>query len=251
MLTASNSRGKLESITIDAIEQIALTLSRMAEDLIIFSLPELGYFSLPVELCTGSSIMPQKRNPDGLELVRAKSAIINGLSVSVKSVLRNLPSSYSRDLQETKKPYLSAFDIILGQLSVVELTISKLEINKENLKNSITPELFATDYTFKQVENGIPFREAYRVVAEKLDKTKDSSIFVDDLDDKDIFHRRSSIGSIGNLELAECTRIVEEEKALVNIDTNKIKQSFYSLVGRDVKVFDNLWGRSNHTNEKL
>lgn len=248
VLSASNSRGKLESITIDAIEQIALTLSRMAEDIILFSLPELGYFSLPVELCTGSSIMPQKRNPDGLELVRAKSAIINGLGVSVKSVLRNLPSGYSRDLQETKKPYLSAFDIILGQLVVIDLTISKLEINKENLKNSITPELFATDYTFREVQGGTPFREAYRLVAENLEESKNSGIFINDLDEKDIFHRRSSTGSLGKLELSKCKKIIEEEKNILNIDNHKIKESFYSLVGRDVKVFDNYWGKANYTN---
>ncbi len=75
VLYANNSRGKFEAIVLEAVEQTALTLSKLAQDLILYSMPEFGYFTLPPELCSGSSIMPQKRNPDGLELARAKSAV--------------------------------------------------------------------------------------------------------------------------------------------------------------------------------
>ena len=135
-------------------------------------------------------------------------------------------------------------------LQTDELNIYKSlnRVNKENLNKSITPELFATDYAFREVEDGIPFREAYRLIAEKLEKSKNSSTFINDLDEKDIFHRRSSTGSLGNLELSKCKKIVEEEKNLVNIDNHKIKESFYALIGRDVKVFDNFWKPANSMN---
>ena len=104
VLYANNSRGKLESIALETVEQACLTLSKLAQDLILFSLPEFGYFTLPAELCTGSSIMPQKRNPDGLELVRAKSATISAAVAQIKSIIRGLPTGYNRDFQETKAP---------------------------------------------------------------------------------------------------------------------------------------------------
>ncbi|MCK5735243.1 MAG: argininosuccinate lyase, partial [Spirochaetaceae bacterium] len=100
------SRGKFESTLLDALDQIALTLSKMAQDLILFSMPEFGWFTLPQELCTGSSIMPQKRNPDGLELMRAKSASVGAWAQQVKAVIRSLPSGYNRDYQDTKGPLM-------------------------------------------------------------------------------------------------------------------------------------------------
>ena len=128
VLTAANSRGKLEAVTLDALDQVAMTASRLAQDLILFSLPELGYVTLPVELCTGSSIMPHKRNPDGLELVRARAATVSGLAGAVKGIVRNLPSGYHRDLQETKRPYLTGLDTVVGQVAVMTLTIERLQV---------------------------------------------------------------------------------------------------------------------------
>jgi len=94
--------GKIESVILDALSNVMVTLSRLAQDLILFSLPEFGYFGLPESICTGSSIMPQKRNPDVLELVRAKPPP-SSPGRAVKSICAGLPSGYNRDLQETKK----------------------------------------------------------------------------------------------------------------------------------------------------
>lgn len=106
VLYANNSRGKFEAMLLDGCEYIALTLSKLAQDLMLFTLPEFGYFSLPRELCTGSSIMPQKKNPDGLELARSRSALVSSASIRVKSIIRSLPSGYNRDFQDTKEPLL-------------------------------------------------------------------------------------------------------------------------------------------------
>ena len=110
VLYVNNSRGRIESLILDLLDQTGLTLSKMAQDLILFSLPEFGYFSLPRDLCSGSSIMPQKKNPDGLELLRAKSGTLSAYAVQVKNIVRSLPSGYNRDFQETKEPFLKDAD---------------------------------------------------------------------------------------------------------------------------------------------
>jgi argininosuccinate lyase len=151
VLYANNSRGKLESIALEAVEQACLTLSRMAQDLILFSLPELGYFALPRELCTGSSIMPQKKNPDGLELVRAKSATISAAVMQIKSIIRGLPTGYNRDFQETKAPYFSGAEAGLACVRIMDLTVEKLVVNKEKLRAAFTPDIFAADSALELV----------------------------------------------------------------------------------------------------
>ena len=106
VLYANNSRGKTESIILAALAAIGVDLSRFAEDALIFSLPEFGYFSLPDELCTGSSIMPNKKNPGGLEKLRSGPPPLIAELVQTLELLRGLPSGYNRDLQDTKDPFV-------------------------------------------------------------------------------------------------------------------------------------------------
>ena len=96
VLYVSNSRGKIESVVLQALTQIMLDLGKLSEDLIIFSAPEFGYMQIPQELCSGSSIMPQKKNPDGLELVRAKSATVISNLMQILMIIRTLPSGYNQ-----------------------------------------------------------------------------------------------------------------------------------------------------------
>ena len=193
VLAAANSRGKLEAITLDALDQVAMTLSRLAQDLMLFSLPELGYVTLPVELCTGSSIMPHKRNPDGLELVRARAATVSGLAGGVKGIVRTLPSGYHRDLQETKRPYLQGFEIVAGQLSVMLLTVERLQVHDDALTRALTPELFATDTAFALVRGGMAFRDAYRAAS----GTEGGAMERDDLGAEAALARRTATGMEG------------------------------------------------------
>ena len=116
---ASNVRGKNEAVILAACGQLMLSLSRLAEDLILFSMPEFGYFVLPPELCTGSSIMPQKYNPDVLELIRAKAATVLGYGTAANTILKALPGGYNRDLQETKELYMEG----LRAVSYTHLTL--------------------------------------------------------------------------------------------------------------------------------
>ncbi|MFH1285070.1 MAG: argininosuccinate lyase [Candidatus Micrarchaeota archaeon] len=163
-----NGRGKLEATLIHALAQIMLDLNRMASDLILFSMPEFGFFELPEEICTGSSIMPQKRNPDVLELIRAKYHAVNACEFEVRGITANLISGYHRDLQLTKEPVMRALGIAEDSLEVVALVLEKLKVNEENCKRAMTRELFATKKAYELVKKGVEFREAYRRVAKEF-----------------------------------------------------------------------------------
>ncbi len=230
VLYAHNSRGKFESIVLGAVEQAGLTLSRMAQDLILFSMPEFGYFTLPAELCTGSSIMPQKKNPDALEIMRAKSSSISADRAAIAAILRALPSGYNRDLQETKGPFFRACETGLSCLRVMELTVSKLTVNAKKLLGAFTPEIFATDRALELVSGGTPFRDAYREVGKNLDKLEGS-------DPVDAILKKKSIGATGNLNLgvprAAARTLGHELEEEEDLSRSRIKE----LAGMDVELF--------------
>jgi argininosuccinate lyase len=169
VLYCANSRGKAELATLSACTQIMIDLSRVATDLIVGSMPEFGYFRIPKELCTGSSMMPQKRNPCGLELVRAKAAAVLGHEQAVAGILRALPSGYNRDFQETKGPFMRGVDATAASLSVMRISVDRLEVVEANLRKGFLPEIYATDRALELVLEGKPFRDAYREVAATLD----------------------------------------------------------------------------------
>ena len=165
---ASNVRGKNESVILAACGQIMLSLSRLAEDLILFSMPEFGYFVLPPELCTGSSIMPQKYNPDVLELIRAKAAMVLGYGTAANTILKALPGGYNRDLQETKELYMEGMRVTRASLRIMALLARSLAVRPERLRAGFTPGVFATDRALELVAGGMPFRDAYQHVRTHL-----------------------------------------------------------------------------------
>ena len=102
VLYANNSRGKMESVIVSALSQMMISLSRFAQDLMLFTMPEFDYFFLPRAFCTGSSIMPQKQNPDVCELVRAKASNVMAENIRIAELIKGAPTGYNRDLQEAK-----------------------------------------------------------------------------------------------------------------------------------------------------
>lgn len=163
-----NSRGKFESTILHMLSQIMVDLNKISSDIILFSMTEFGFFELSPKLCTGSSIMPQKQNPDVLEFVRAKYHQLNSLEVQVKNTTANLISGYHRDLQLTKEATMKGFSITLDSLSVMTLVIKNLGVNKQECSRAMTPELFATKRAYDLVQKGMPFRDAYKKVAQEL-----------------------------------------------------------------------------------
>ena len=167
-LYVQNSRGKFEAIVVSALANVMFDINKMCSDLILFSMDEFGFVRLPRNLCTGSSIMPQKHNPDVLEIARAQYHTVVANEFRIKGIIGNLMSGYNRDLQMTKKPLMESFEIVENSLSIVRLVIEQLEIDEEKCRQACTPEIFATEEAYRLVQSGMPFRDAYRNVAEKF-----------------------------------------------------------------------------------
>lgn len=152
---------------LSAISICMIHLSRMAEDLILWSSDEFGLVELPEGFCTGSSIMPQKKNPDVLELVRGKAGRVIGAFVSLATTLKGLPLTYNRDLQEDKEPLFGASDTFQGVLRVMVPLLEGLGIRKERLEQMASGGFaMATELADYLVHKGLPFREAHRIAGQ-------------------------------------------------------------------------------------
>ncbi|KAJ7098029.1 argininosuccinate lyase [Mycena belliarum] len=138
-------------------------ISRMAEDLIIYSTAEFGFVTLSDAYSTGSSIMPQKKNPDSLELLRGKSGRIFGNMTGFLMTLKGLPSTYNKDLQEDKEPLFDSVDNVSASLKIAEGVIATLEVHADKMYKALTMDILATDLADYLVRKGIPFRETHHV----------------------------------------------------------------------------------------
>ncbi|MBI3026776.1 argininosuccinate lyase [Candidatus Woesearchaeota archaeon] len=167
-LYAQNSRGKIESLILFAMSYITMDINKLATDLLLFSTEEFGYVKLPDKLVTGSSIMPHKKNPDALELLRAKSAVVDSYLFQIIGIAKSLPSGYNRDLQLTKEPLINGFKTTEECITVMILVISKISFDRERCEKAMTKELYATEEVYKLVKKGVPFREAYRIIGKKF-----------------------------------------------------------------------------------
>lgn len=147
-----------------ALALLGTHLSRLAGELLSYASAEYGFVRLADEYCTGSSLLPQKKNPDVLELARAKSARLLGDLTGVLAVLRGLPAGYSKDLQEDKALLFDAVDTVLLTLPAVRGAVSTLEPVPERMRAALDPSLFATDLADGLVGRGVPFRDAHGLV---------------------------------------------------------------------------------------
>ena len=139
-------------------------LSQLAEAVILFTSAEFGFFELSDAFSTGSSLMPQKKNPDVFELARGKSGKLIGYLAGLLATLKGLPSTYDKDLQEDKAPLFAAYDTLTAILPVLVGAIRSLEIHPVRMGAAITPESMATDLADELVRRGVPFREAHALV---------------------------------------------------------------------------------------
>ncbi len=166
-LGSQTSRGIVEATLLAAAFQVMAIVRRLAWDLSLFTTSEFGFVRLPDAFTTGSSIMPQKRNPDVVELMRAACAIVQGALVEVQTLVA-LPSGYHRDLQLTKSPVLRGLDEALATIRLLPRLVEGLRFDRERMLAAITPECFATDRAVELAASGVPFREAYRRVADEI-----------------------------------------------------------------------------------
>lgn len=148
-----------------ALSALALHLSRLAEDFILLASAEFGYLILPDAYSTGSSMMPQKKNPDAWELVRGKTGRVVGALVSLLITLKSLPAGYQRDLQEDKEPLFDAHDQVLAAAEVAAGAVAATGVNAERLRMAAAdPALLATEAADYLAGRGVPFRQAHEIV---------------------------------------------------------------------------------------
>lgn len=155
---------------------IALHLSRLAEMLILYTSAEFGFIELSDTYSTGSSLMPQKKNPDTLELTRGKAGTMIGRLAGLLSVLKGLPSAYDKDLQEDKVPVFEASDTLCLMLPVVAGVLRTLEVHPEKMHKALDPAILATDLADYLVRKGVPFRQAHAMVGQIVRRAHDLNL---------------------------------------------------------------------------
>jgi argininosuccinate lyase len=163
-----------------------LHLSRFAEDLIIYSSREFGFVALADAYSTGSSLMPQKKNPDALELLRGKSGRVLGQMTGLMTVLKGLPTSYNKDLQEDKEPLFDAFASLSASLQIACGVLSTLTVNPLPMRAALSPEMLATDLAEYLVRKGVPFREAHHVAGAAVRMAEVQGVALPDLTVEDL-----------------------------------------------------------------
>nr|ADI19390.1 argininosuccinate lyase [uncultured Spirochaetales bacterium HF0500_06B09] len=230
VLYVNNSRGVVEAQVAESAGRVCGTLAQLSQDLMIFTLPEFGYFRLPEELTTGSSIMPQKRNPDLLELIRAKAALVDGQAAIIRSIILNLPSGYNRDMQQTKGPFLISLKESADIVSVMRVTISRLSVDERRLEAGCNLELLSADRAYKLVSEGVPFRDAYRQVGAEL-----SGDFIEPqpahTDVLSAALAKDYKGAPGNLSIDISRQAVEELRGSVASDRAVVTEALTKLAG--------------------
>ncbi|CAK9781850.1 putative argininosuccinate lyase [Cutaneotrichosporon oleaginosum] len=208
-------------------------MSRLAEDLIIYSTAEFGFVTCSDAYSTGSSIMPQKKNPDSLELLRGKSGRVFGQMAGFMMSVKGIPSTYNKDLQEDKEPLFDCVDTVGAALRIAEGVIATLTINPENMEKALTMDMLATDIADYLVRKGVPFRETHHIsgrsvaLAEKkgcqisdlsMDEWKElSDKFADDV--MDVFNFENSVekrNAIGGPARAMIQRQVDVLRKRIN-----------------------------------
>ena len=161
-------------------------LSRLAEDIVLFASPAFGFVRLGDAFSTGSSLMPQKRNPDGMELARGKAGPLIGELTALLTTLKGTPSGYNKDLQEDKALLFRAFDTLTSTLPAVAGTIRTLEIDVRRCRDAIESGAMATDLADALVQKGVPFRQAHEVVGRAVLAAEEKGVPLEDLTDDEL-----------------------------------------------------------------
>ncbi|MFP3896747.1 MAG: argininosuccinate lyase [Anaerolineales bacterium] len=170
----------LETLSWGAL--LATHLSRLAEDLVLWSSPSYGFVRLDERYTTGSSIMPQKRNPDSMELVRGKTGRLVGNLTQMLVVIKGIPSTYDKDLQEDKEPLFDTLDTLEMILPVVAGIVDTLEIDAEAMGEALDEAMLATDLADYLVKKGVPFRRAHELVGQAVLASEERGVSLGELD---------------------------------------------------------------------
>lgn len=231
VLYASMARGRCENVILMALAQTMLSVSRLSEDMILFLMPEFGYFRLPKQYCTGSSIMPQKQNPDVFELARARSTAVLSCATRVSGILKGLPGGYQRDLQETKAPFMEGLRLTCDTMQVLQSVMSALQVDAPALRAGFVPGVFATDRALELVSEGVPFRDAY-------DRVKLEPDALEGRDPVAAAMAKQHLGAPGGLDFAMLRDRTENALGFVKEQEERYYQKITTLLGTAYPAFE-------------
>ncbi|NLB56344.1 MAG: argininosuccinate lyase, partial [Lentisphaerae bacterium] len=212
-----------------AMAQVMGTLSRFAQDLMVFTMPEFGYFTISGGLLTGSSIMPQKNNPDILELMRARSALVNSYAAACMEITRGLPSGYNRDLQETKELFMKGLSVTRASIRIARRIVEGLTPDKETLVRGFTPAIFAADKALSLAASGMPFRDAY-------DYVKDNIETLQKTDPTETINAKVHEGAAGGLDFALLQKRLSDLVGFANTEQVAYYTAISSLIGHPYPI---------------
>ena len=214
-------------------------LSRLSENVILFTTAEFGFFELSDAFSTGSSLMPQKKNPDMFELARGKAGTLIGLLTGLLSTLKGLPSTYDKDLQEDKVPVFQATDTLLAILPVLTGALKTMTVNEERMAAAIDASMLATDLADYLVHKGVPFREAHGLAGKAVRVAAEKGIGLDqlsfddwqaigpfDADVKDVFDPMQSVearNAIGGTSPKSVKKQIQKAKSTLTPSTSPWK----------------------------
>ncbi len=204
-LYTQTARVKFQIAIMHACSQIMITLSRFAEDMLLYTTSEYDLFDVDEKLCSGSSIMPQKKNLDIMEVLRARSHLVIGHTQTASSMISGLPSGYNVDFGETKELFMDSVEVAIESVEIVRLVLKTLTPNEKKMKESMTSDLFAAHAAYELVEKGMPFRDAYKKIGLSLDS-------LPEYDAVDVLKQSAHIGGPGNLQLKNISNEIKEQQ---------------------------------------
>lgn len=197
------ARPKIQLALMQVFVQMMITASKFASDVLLFTTSEFNFFSVGDSVSTGSSIMPQKKNLDVMEYMRAKTHTVIAYQQMVAEISTNLPSGYNADFGQTKKPFMESVQIVNQTMSVIQTMIAQLKPNTDVLNKACTKELFAAHAAYEQVKKGVSFRAAYQAVGENLNK-------ISSYDAVSVIKQTNHTGGTGNLGLKNKKKMVQD-----------------------------------------
>ena len=222
------SRGKLEVTVLAAAWGIGYDLAKLSWDVILFTSEEFGFLRLPPELATGSSIMPNKRNPDVFELTRGRAALLDGYLAQAVALAGKLPGGYHRDLQLSKATVMRGLDTAAEMTAMIAAAVPLLGVDVERCAAALSPDVFATDEAVRRARAGTPFRAAYRQVAGELHEGKHPPA----LAAAAVLAARTVAGNAGNLGLAALGREIAAARRALGARRRRFAAAIAALAGR-------------------
>ena len=208
---------------------IGLHLSKLAEQIVLFTSTEFGFFELADAFSTGSSLMPQKKNPDVFELTRGKAGTLLGMLTGLLATLKGLPSTYDKDLQEDKAPVFQATDTLLAILPVIAGALRRITVKAERMRNAIDSTMMATDLADYLVEKGVPFRKAHEITGKVVRAAGENKIGMEEMS-LEAYQAISPIFEADVYQVFDPMKSIEKRNAIggtslqsVNNQINKIK----------------------------